>query len=133
VLLSLLDVVSVKRPVLSLVDVMSVLTIGFLHWSWDSQIALIWVLGDADLEALLLIVNLVHECFLDSTKDSIWESESDNSSNLGISKVALWWLANFSEVHLGIDTSKVDLIIGNDSVDVGSDSNLLSVLLVSGA
>jgi len=68
VLLSLLDVVSVKRPVLSLVDVMSVLPIGFLRWSWDSQIALIWVLGDADLEALLLRVNLVHECFLDSPK-----------------------------------------------------------------
>ena len=127
---SLLNVVGTERPELSLVDVMGFLMILGSSWGWDSQVTVLWVLGNADLEALILRVNLVHEGLLNISHDSVWEGESNNSSNLRVTKVALWWLADLSEVHLRVDASKVDLIVGDNTVDVASDRDLLAISLI---
>ena len=127
---SLLNVVGTERPELSLVDVMGFLMILGSSWGWDSQVTVLWVLGNADLEALILRVNLVHEGLLNISHDSVWEGESNNSSNLRVTEVALWWLADLGEVHLRVDASEVDLIVGNNTVDVASDRDLLAISLI---
>jgi hypothetical protein len=130
----LLQVVDIEGPEMLLHNIVHIHGIIILFdRGRNHDIALIRILVEHQLEALVL-VGIVEESCLDVSDDSIIKTKSDNSSGLFVEEVlrSFEWVVDFGEVHLGIDSTKIDLIIGDNSL-IDSKSDGLAILLERGA